>query len=98
MRAFIAARVRMNGKEEIGLRPIRNRGPLFEREDFERLLEPAIRKANEDAATKPVPQASPLVPVEDGITISRGAVASLAVLMVVLLAMAFATGYLVGTQ
>jgi hypothetical protein len=73
-------------------------GPLFEREDFERLLEPAVRKASEDAATKPgTPLPVALTP-EEGVTISRGAVVSLAVLMVVLLAMAFATGYLVGTS
>ena len=72
-------------------------GPLFEREDFERLLEPAVQKARDDA-TKPAPQPPPPTPAEDGVTISRGAVASLAVLMVVLLAMAFVTGYLVGTQ
>ncbi|HET6575326.1 MAG TPA: hypothetical protein VFG68_17095 [Fimbriiglobus sp.] len=72
-------------------------GPLFEQEDFERFLEPTVRTAGEEAA-----KTSPLLPMaltpEDGVTISRGAVASLAVLMVVLLAMAFATGYLVGTQ
>jgi hypothetical protein len=72
-------------------------GPLFEREDFERLLEPAIRKASEEAAKPSTPLPVALTP-EDGVTISRGAVASLAVLMVVLLAMAFATGYLVGTS
>ena len=73
-------------------------GPLFEREDFERLLEPAVRKASEETAARPgTPLPVALTP-EEGVTISRGAVVSLAVLMVVLLAMAFATGYLVGTQ
>jgi hypothetical protein len=73
-------------------------GPLFEREDFERLLEPAVRKAGEESAVRPsTPLPMALTP-EEGVTISRGAVVSLAVLMVVLLAMAFATGYLVGTQ
>lgn len=73
-------------------------GPLFEREDFEQLLGPAVRNASEDAA-KPGPvQASAAPTPDEGITISRGAIVSLAVLMVVLLAMAFATGYLVGTS
>jgi hypothetical protein len=73
-------------------------GPLFEREDFESLLTPAVRNAGEEAL-RPAPQQLPSSPpLEEGIAISRGAVVSLAVLMVVLLAMAFATGYLVGTS
>jgi hypothetical protein len=73
-------------------------GPLFEREDFERLLEPAVRKASEEAVAKPSTPLPVALTPEEGVTISRGAVVSLAVLMVVLLAMAFATGYLVGTS
>jgi len=52
-----------------------------------------------EEALRPAPQQLPSSPpLEEGIAISRGAVVSLAVLMVVLLAMAFATGYLVGTS
>lgn len=96
VRAATARPPRVNGRPAAVAPKPGDSGPLFEREDFERLLEPAIRKAGEEMS-KPVPNQLPATPpLEDGITISRGAVVSLAVLMVVLLAMAFATGYLVG--
>jgi hypothetical protein len=74
-------------------------GPLFEREDFERLLEPAVKKAVGDLAptSEPLPVSATQVR-DEGITIGRGAIAALVVLMVVLLALAFVTGYLVGTR
>src|SRR5579885_798883 len=58
-------------------------GPLFEREDFEKLLEPAVKQATiEEAApapAKPAPLPLPTTSADDGITISRGAAAILAV-------------------
>jgi DNA-directed RNA polymerase subunit RPC12/RpoP len=75
-------------------------GPLFERPDFERLLETAVNKTDEVAPTpKPTspPQTLLFTPDEEGITISRGAAVVLVVLMVVLLALAFGTGYLIGS-
>jgi hypothetical protein len=73
-------------------------GPLFERPDFERLLGQEVKQAEAAAAAKPAPAPPVALPAEDGITISRGAAVMLAVLMVVLLALAFATGYLVGSK
>jgi hypothetical protein len=67
--------------------------PLFERDDIEKLLEPT-------KAPEPRPAESPppmVLPAADsGITISYAAAVMLSVLMLVLLALAFATGYLIG--
>jgi hypothetical protein len=67
--------------------------PLFERDDIEKLLEPT-------KAPDPKPEAAPAplaVPVTDtGLTISYAAAVMLSVLMLVLLGLAFATGYLIG--
>jgi hypothetical protein len=67
--------------------------PLFERDDIEKLLEPT-------RAPDPKPEAPPAplaVPVADGgLTISYAAAVMLSVLMLVLLGLAFATGYLIG--
>ncbi len=73
-------------------------GPLFERTDIERLLGPVVAKPDGAAAAKPAPAPLPAAAIEEGITIGRGAAVVLAVLMVVLLALAFATGYLVGSK
>jgi hypothetical protein len=73
-------------------------GPLFERTDIERLLGPVVAKPDGAAAAKPAPAPLPATAIEEGITIGRGAAVVLAVLMVVLLALAFATGYLVGSK
>jgi hypothetical protein len=73
-------------------------GPLFERPDFEKLLGQDVKKAEVAAAAKPATTPPVALSAEDGITVSRGAAVMLAVLMVVLLALAFATGYLVGSK
>ncbi len=76
---------------------------LFEESDFEQLLDAKVKKAADDAAAKKpepqqavVPAAASPDPVEKGILLSRGAAVVLTVLMLVLLALAFATGYLIG--
>jgi ribosomal protein S27E len=84
--------------------------PLFERSDFEALLNPALEKAKGDepkplpppAAEKPAAKAVVIAPTgmpEDsqGIFLSRGALTMMVVLGLVLLALAFAAGYLVGS-
>ena len=78
--------------------------PLFERPDFEKLID---RKAK-TGETKPTasavmapspaaPPAHPMIGAEGGFYVSRGAVAVFAVMMVVLVVMAFATGFLLGS-
>lgn len=84
--------------------------PLFERSDFEALLNPALEKAKADepkplplaAADKVVAKAVPINPTgvpEDsqGIFLSRGALTMMVVMGLVLLALAFAAGYVVGS-
>lgn len=84
--------------------------PLFERSDFEALLNPALEKAK-IGEPKPLPlgttekviaKAIPISPTgmpEDsqGIFLSRGALTMMVVMGLVLLALAFAAGYLVGS-
>lgn len=79
--------------------------PLFERADFvEKLLTPAVQKATaEPAATagpKPASEAAgPLVAhIETGVFVSRGTVVMLCVVGMVMLALAFAIGYFVGSS
>jgi phage FluMu protein Com len=69
--------------------------PLFERDDFEALIEDAPKPVFAPAANTEPPRE--FADADDGILISRGAATALAVLMLVLLAMAFATGYLIGS-
>ena len=86
--------------------------PLFERSDFEQLLEPAARKAVAANGAKglagtgqPAAPVQPDAPVamtaqvsdDDGLTITRGGAAMLAVMIAVLLALAFATGFLISS-
>ena len=75
--------------------------PLFERSDFEKLFEPAVRSAT--GATREVPAPPPgLVhvaakPTADyGITLSRPAAMALAAGFVVMLGVSFTAGFLVG--
>jgi hypothetical protein len=97
-------RTNRSNSKSISSRPIRSTpkvgdsSPLFESDDFERLLEPTIRSTSHDPSPVFIPQHSSQAAIEDSITVSRGAIVSLVVLMAVLLAMAFATGYLVGTS
>ena len=74
--------------------------PLFERDDFETILGKKGPSELTPAKVKtddPVPTSVPHTAAEDGIFVSRGAAIILAVLMVVLLVLAFATGYLIGS-
>lgn len=73
---------------------------LFEDSDFEHLLDEKVKKVADEPRKpeppKPLPAPTP-EPIEDkGILLSRGAAVVLGVLMLVLLALAFATGYLIG--
>lgn len=71
--------------------------PLFDRESLEKLLKPddsGVRLAA-PPATSPVPQ--PVEAAEDGVLISRGTLVVLGILVVVLISLAFATGWLIGS-
>ena len=70
--------------------------PLFERDDFEELIDNAPKPVFAPAA-RAEPPPREFADADDVILISRGAATVLAVLMLVLLAMAFATGYLIGS-
>lgn len=69
--------------------------PLFEK-DLAELLDPPEGAPAADRAGPPqtAPTPAPPLPTEDGITVSRGTAVVLVVLVAVLLAMAFVTGYL----
>jgi len=77
---------------------------LFEDSDFEQLLDEKVKKASDDAAARkpeppklvPQPTTPPELIEDKGVLLSRGAAVVLGVLMLVLLALAFATGYLIG--
>lgn len=76
---------------------------LFEESDFEQLLDEKVKNAADEAAakkpepSKPIPTPPTPEPlVEKGVILSRGAAVILSVLMLVLLGLAFATGYLIG--
>ncbi|MEO2088577.1 MAG: hypothetical protein ABGY75_03645 [Gemmataceae bacterium] len=73
--------------------------PLFERSDFERLLEPAVREADVDRPKpekKPEPAAPP--PPPEGVLILKSTATLLVAAVVVLMALAFAAGFLVGSR
>lgn len=75
--------------------------PLFERDDFERMLEPAVREAKVEPKAEPVkPDPDPVVPAVplDGILILRSTATMLVAAVVVLLGLAFAAGFLVGSR
>lgn len=80
--------------------------PLFERPDFEMLIDPkakpteavvAAAESTAPARATRSPTTHPLVESEGGFYVSRGSVVVLAVMMVVLVALAFATGFLLGS-
>lgn len=83
-----------NGKAKKPAEP-----PLFERGELEKLL--AMGDKLPPAPVVPKPPSSPLVaepaPAEDGLLVSRGTLVVLGVLVVGLIALAFATGYLIGS-
>ena len=102
-------------KAAAGGRPARDKGdpPLFERSDFEALLNPALHKAKPGETAEapvvvaPAPAANPApaetlrqgLPVaDDGVYVSRSTAVMLGGLGLVLLALAFAAGYLVGAR
>jgi hypothetical protein len=86
--------------------------PLFERPDFESLLNPVVMKARPEEPPrpepvpvrdrpKPPPPPRALIPVDDGydvepvgLVISRGNLTIAAVVVVVLIGLSFAAGYL----
>lgn len=75
--------------------------PLFERGDLDKLLGTPDKLP--PAPVIPKPPTSPLVPdpaapaAEEGIFVSRGTLVVLGLLVVVLIALAFATGFLIGS-
>jgi hypothetical protein len=74
--------------------------PLFERGTLDQLL--ATPDKLPAAPVLPKPPSSPLVPdvaapAEEGIYVSRGTLIVLGLLVVVLIALAFATGFLIGS-
>lgn len=73
--------------------------PLFERDDFARLLEPAVTEAKTEPKPEP-PPADPVVPAvpADGILILRSTATMLVMAVVALLGLAFAAGFLVGSR
>ena len=87
--------------------------PLFERSDFEQLLEPGGKKAVEtaDAAKAEPTKPQPAIPVvaadavrmglpvaEDGVYVARGTAVMLGVLFLILLGLAFAAGFWAGSS
>ena len=73
--------------------------PLFERSDFDRLLEPDVRRAAEAAKREP-PSVAAVVEspaTGDGIYVSRGALVVVGFLTAVLVVLAFVVGFLVGS-
>lgn len=87
-------------------KPTGESAPLFERsEDIEKLLAPSIQKASPEptppsSGPKPASEAAgPLVAhIETGVFVSRGTVVMLCVVGMVMLALAFAIGYFVGSS
>lgn len=79
--------------------------PLFENSDFDRLLDPAIKKATAPApapveAAEPqtlTPAPRPTPPDDGGFYVPRGSVTILAVMTFFLIVIAFATGYIMGS-
>ncbi len=68
--------------------------PLFERSDFDKLLDPRVKAAQPLPLPVPVPPV-PAAPADlDAIIISRAKATALAVIVVVLLGSAFGMGYL----
>ena len=77
--------------------------PLFERDDFEEMLDPAVRAAKEVDEPLPLPHAAkapepPKPPAAEGIFIMRSTATILMAAVVVLMAVAFAAGFLVGSR
>jgi hypothetical protein len=75
--------------------------PLFERSDFEQMLNPAIQDAAENEPTEePAPQVNlqVLTPQLDGFLVMRSTVTVLTAAVVVLIALAFTAGVLVGSR
>lgn len=74
--------------------------PLFERSDFARMLEPAVRDAKvESEQPLPLPTPSYSTPVTtDGILVLRSTVVVLTAAVVVLMGLAFAAGFLMGSR
>jgi hypothetical protein len=97
-------RVAVAPRSEVGEKPVPKPQvtpdrPLFEQSDFDRLLDAKIKKAAE-AAAPPPPASGPMVEAEteeDGIHVNRGTLIVLAVVAVVLVVLAFAVGFLVGS-
>ena len=74
--------------------------PLFERSDFTRMLEPSVRDAKEQsepAQVLPAPSYSAPV-ITDGILVLRSTVVVLTAAVVVLMGLAFAAGFLMGSR
>ena len=71
--------------------------PLFERSDFDKLLDPRLKDAKPLPLPEPVPIAPAIDPFAhiDGIVISRTKATVIAVLIVVFLGLAFVAGYAV---
>jgi hypothetical protein len=76
--------------------------PLFERNDFEQMLEPAVRAAKVADEPPPLPTEPKWPPPTpdggEGILILRSTAAVLVAAVVVLLVVAFAAGFLVGSR
>ena len=75
--------------------------PLFERTDFERMLEPAVKAARE--AAEPTEAIAPPTYVPragsvDGFLVLRSTVVVLTAAVVVLIALAFAAGFVMGSR
>lgn len=73
-----------------------NELPLFEREDFADLLEKDAQASDDEKEPIPLPAEPP--PTADGFLVTRGTATMVMVAVVVLLGLAFAIGYLVGSS
>ena len=69
--------------------------PLFEREDFAEMLE---QETEEDEEPIPLPTAPPPTAPADGFVVTRGTAIMVLVSVAVLLALAFAAGFVVGNR
>lgn len=70
--------------------------PLFEREDFAEMLEKDAEAKDEDPL--PLPKEAPPTTPTDGFMVTRGTATMVMVAVVVLLGLAFAAGFLVGSR
>jgi hypothetical protein len=70
--------------------------PLFEREDFAEMLEKDTEATDDDPL--PLPTEAPPTAPADGFVVTRGTATMVMVAVVVLLGLAFAAGFLVGSR